>query len=75
MPYQICFRFNDGSAIDSDIPSLVVGVEIAQLSAQNFCDELNEVYIISNTTGEIVYRIGINVCVEIDFEVDNPYSL
>lgn len=75
MPYAICFCFNNGESVNVDIPSLMVGVEIAQFSAQTMCDELDEVYIISNTTGEVVYRISITVRVEIDFEVDNPYSL
>lgn len=75
MPYEICFCFNDGESISADVSNLTMGVAVAQEAAQTMCDELNEVYIISNDTGEVVYRIGIKVRVEIDFEVDNPYSL
>lgn len=75
MSYTISLYFNDGDSINVDGSSLVEGVIFAQEIAHTMCDELEEVFIISNETGEIVYSIFIERRVEINFYVNNPYSL
>ena len=75
MPYEIRFDFRDGDTICAEGESLVAAVMLAHEAANSLCDAVSAIQIISMETGEIVYSININLRVEVEFEVDNPYNL